>query len=124
MATNYRTTQTSDWVHVSDSDAKPLPDGMGTAERDWLPAATQPATCTRFSIRSLSSDEWAELVASEHPDEYAVKNGLRLVDGEAPELSVFSPSYKQAIAKLVAALTLSGPLAFRPSKSADSNPTG
>lgn len=119
MATAYRTTQTSEWVHLSDSDAKPLPAGARTAHEEWLPASTQPAGCTRFTVRPLSSDEWSALFDADEPEgrnAHACRLALVAVDGQAPDLAVFSPAFKASTAALIASLTLSGPLGGRRSE--------
>lgn len=118
MATQYRVRDVSEWVHVSDSEAQ-HPAGEWTGPTPlWLPAAGQPAGCTRFGIRVLTVDELAHArtLPADQQSGYAVGLALRTVDGKPPES--MAQGWDEAIASLIFAVTVVGPFLGRRSTSA------
>ena len=115
MAVLFRTSQSAEFVHRSDVDADPA--GKASADGEWLLAAGQPATCSRWRVRALSTDEWTQAT---HHDDPAARNvalvamGLLAVDDDPPP-SDLAAWWHTEVANLVAAVTLA-PFAGRLAK--------
>lgn len=131
-----RTTQTAEFVHVSDTDAIRPVEGAAWPgpSAGWLSAVGQPASCTRFRVRPLSALELSEATALLPPadaDERvrsvaAAQWAQRLcdlgivamVDGATETPGPITPSNEWAytLASLVQDVTLYGPFGARPSR--------
>lgn len=130
MALLIRTSQSAEFVHISDTEAILPADGAtwpGPSPH-WLPAAGQPEGCTRMRIRCLSADEVAE-VRSMHPPEDASdeaqmaaarRRHARIVDiawlamdGQPPPKDL-GYGWTGQIAALIEDVTVAGPLGRRP----------
>lgn len=106
MAVLYRTSQSAEFVHRSDADADQS--GKSSADGEWLLAAGQPSTCSRWRVRALSTDEWTQ--ATQHEDPAArnvalVTMGLLAVD-DLPQPKDLAAWWHTEVANLVAAVTL------------------
>ena len=118
MATQYRISDVSEWVHVSDDDAvHPVGEWPGPTPL-WMPAKGQPAGCTRFGIRALTVDELthARSLPADEQGAYAVGLALRTVDGKPP--GPMAPGWDDAVGSLIFAVTAIGPFLGRRSTSA------
>ncbi|OHD28031.1 MAG: hypothetical protein A2Y38_03420 [Spirochaetes bacterium GWB1_59_5] len=127
MAVLLRTSQRAVYVHATDSDAVLPADGAAHPGpySDWLNAAGQPATCTRWEVRPLSPAEMADVLAAQKAGDWdrsqtMLLTGLVSLDGEpftaermAAELI---GGWPQEVAALIQTISMHGPLAGRRSR--------
>lgn len=113
MAVLVRTTQAAEFVCVHDPDAHtptPRPDPWPSPDPDWLPAAGQPSSATRFRVRPLSPAEY-EVAAAALQDrdtdafDRACLAGLVAIDGEPASAADLTTGWQRTIASLVSGLT-------------------
>jgi hypothetical protein len=127
MAVLLRTTQRAIYVHATDSDAVLPADGAPHPGpySDWLNAAGQPATCTRWEVRPLSPSELADVRTAQADGDFdratkLILAGLVSLDGEpftaermATELI---GGWDLELAALIRVISDHGPLAGRRSR--------
>lgn len=97
MAVITRTSQTVVCCHRGDPAVK----GGEGPEPDWVFAAGQPVTATRFEVRCLSPDE---LRAADGVDGYL--RGLVSIDGAPVVVADLTDPWKREIGNLIGAVTM------------------
>jgi hypothetical protein len=106
MALHYRRADAADYVHIDDPDT--VRGDMPPVAGGWLPAAGQPAGCTRVTVRPLDAFEFAEFGGAATSAERlsAAWCGVVFIDGAKTPIAAVTPDLAHAIVALVASISV------------------